>query len=63
MNTTGIQLSDTALVDICVLALLSYDHAAFWPTVVADEQKALYKQLAESSNFDPRAHMAKEVKS
>jgi len=32
------------------------------PTVVDDAQKALYRQLAESSNFDPRAHLAKEAK-
>ena len=33
------------------------------PSVVDDAQKALYRQLAEGSNFDPRAHLAKEVKS
>ena len=32
------------------------------PTVVDDAQKALYRQLAESSNFNPRAHLAKEAK-
>ena len=32
------------------------------PTVVDDAQKALYCQLAESSNFNPRAHLAKEAK-
>jgi curved DNA-binding protein len=31
------------------------------PSVVADEQKDLYRKLAEASNFDPRAHLAKEV--
>jgi curved DNA-binding protein len=31
------------------------------PTVLDDRQNALYKQLAESSNFDPRAHFDQEV--
>jgi curved DNA-binding protein len=31
------------------------------PTVLDDRQKALYRQLAESSNFDPRAHFDQEV--
>jgi curved DNA-binding protein len=30
------------------------------PSVVDDAQKALYRQLAEGSNFNPRAHLAKE---
>jgi curved DNA-binding protein len=30
------------------------------PSVVDDAQKDLYKRLAEASNFDPRAHFAKE---
>jgi len=32
------------------------------PTVVDDAQKDLYRKLAESSNFDPRAQLAKEAK-
>ena len=31
------------------------------PTVLDDRQNALYRQLAESSNFDPRAHFDQEV--
>ncbi|MBK7590788.1 MAG: DnaJ domain-containing protein [Betaproteobacteria bacterium] len=31
------------------------------PTVVDDRQGALYRQLAESSNFNPRAHLDPEV--
>ena len=31
------------------------------PTVVDDRQKALYKELAESSNFNPRAQLEQEV--
>jgi len=30
------------------------------PTVVDDKQKALYQQLADSSNFDPRAQLERE---
>src|SRR4030095_8720577 len=33
------------------------------PSVVSDDQKALYRQLAETSNFDPRAHLTKETAS
>lgn len=29
------------------------------PSVVDDDHKALYRKLAETSNFDPRAHLAK----
>jgi len=32
------------------------------PSVVDEAQKALYKQLADSANFDPRAHLSKEAK-
>ena len=32
------------------------------PTVIDDAQKDLYRKLAESSNFDPRAQLAKEAK-
>jgi curved DNA-binding protein len=32
------------------------------PSVVEDAQKDLYRKLAEASNFDPRAHLASEVK-
>jgi curved DNA-binding protein len=32
------------------------------PTVVSDAERALYKQLAESSSFDPRAHFKVETK-
>jgi DnaJ-class molecular chaperone len=31
------------------------------PTVVDDKQKALFAQLSEISNFDPRAHLAGEA--
>jgi curved DNA-binding protein len=31
------------------------------PTRVDDKQRALYEQLAESSNFDPRAHFEQEA--
>ena len=31
------------------------------PTLVDETQGALYKQLAESSNFNPRAHFEQEV--
>ena len=31
------------------------------PTLVDDKQSALFKQLSESSNFNPRAHFAQEV--
>jgi len=31
------------------------------PTVVDDAHKDLYRKLAETSNFDPRAHLAKET--
>jgi len=30
------------------------------PTVVDDKQKALYEQLAETSNFNPRAQLERE---
>jgi curved DNA-binding protein len=30
------------------------------PTVLSEKEKALYKQLAESSRFDPRGHFARE---
>jgi len=32
------------------------------PSVVDDAQKDLYRKLADSSSFDPRAHFAKEAK-
>jgi curved DNA-binding protein len=32
------------------------------PSVVDDAQKELYRKLADSSSFDPRAHFAKEAK-
>jgi hypothetical protein len=32
------------------------------PSVVDDAQKALYRELADKSNFDPRAHLAKQAK-
>ena len=31
------------------------------PTVVDDAHKDLYRKLAETSNFEPRAHLAKET--
>ncbi len=31
------------------------------PTVLDDRQKALYQELAEISNFDPRAHFEQEA--
>jgi len=31
------------------------------PTVVDDREKALYKELSETSNFNPRAHFEQEV--
>jgi len=31
------------------------------PTVVDDAHKDLYRKLAETSNFDARAHLAKET--
>ena len=31
------------------------------PRVVDDAHKDLYRKLAESSNFDPRAHFVKEA--
>ena len=31
------------------------------PTVVDDRQKALYKELAEISTFDPRAQLEQEA--
>jgi len=31
------------------------------PSVVDDAQKDLYRQLADSSNFDARAHFVKEA--
>ena len=31
------------------------------PTVVDDKQKALYKELAEISNFNPRAQLDREA--
>jgi len=31
------------------------------PTVVDDAQRALYRKLAETTNFNPRAHLEQEV--
>ena len=31
------------------------------PTVVDDAQRALYRKLAETANFNPRAHLEQEV--
>src|SRR5258706_6888463 len=31
------------------------------PTAVSDPERALYKQLAETSTFNPRAHFAQEM--
>jgi curved DNA-binding protein len=31
------------------------------PSVVDETDKDLYRKLAESSNFNPRAHFAKEI--